>query len=211
MVIKTSAHYQREYRKRLRQQGLVKKEIWIRSEHAALARKLEKDLREVKGPHSAQEVVSGPNRATWRTGALYGELVSSPLVHEEYAHVELIDGVDASVRVVMHEFGDLPIYMTVSGDQIVSESVLWLASDVVNQAKFNETVLRMHKYIPLSNICLAQRANDDYYLMFGSLSATSSLDDIIHEIEVLATNVIHTTEAFSSFLKSSEQRNGEPS
>jgi hypothetical protein len=34
MQKKSSAHYQREYRNRLREQGLVKKEVWILPENA---------------------------------------------------------------------------------------------------------------------------------------------------------------------------------
>ena len=49
---KSSAHYQREYRKRLREQGLVKKEIWIRPEHSKELAGLEKLLRRTNSPPS---------------------------------------------------------------------------------------------------------------------------------------------------------------
>ncbi|MEC8429025.1 MAG: DUF2170 family protein, partial [Pseudomonadota bacterium] len=42
--------------------------------------------------------------------------------------------------------------------------------------------------------------NEDYYHMFGALSSTSSLQNIIFEIEVLANNVLQATEAYSEFL-----------
>ncbi|KZY77149.1 hypothetical protein A3739_22870 [Oleiphilus sp. HI0067] len=40
----------------------------------------------------------------------------------------------------------------------------------------------------------------DYYHMFGALSSTSLLSNVVFEIEVLASNVIQATEAYSEFL-----------
>ena len=45
MEAKTSAHYQRLHRQRLREQGLVKKEVWILPEHSAALHQLEKQMR----------------------------------------------------------------------------------------------------------------------------------------------------------------------
>lgn len=207
MVVKTSAHYQREYRRRLREQGLVKKEIWILPEHTDRARSLEKAMR-----NTELAEIPGANdhgRPHWRTEDLHVELSEAPLTRSERATAELIDGIDPTIHVVMHEYGDLPIFVTVAGDQIIVEAVLWPASDVRDTAEFNETVLRTHKYFPLSTISLGQRAKDDYYLMFGSLSASSELPDIIYEIEVLARNVIYATEAYGDFLRPVHDTTGE--
>jgi len=193
MVIKTSAHYQREHRKRLREQGLVKKEIWIRPEHTNKAREFEKALRVAD-----LEQVAG--RQTWLTQALSSDIESSKLVNEGRATVELIEGASPTVHIIMHEYGDLPQFLTVAGDQIIVESVLWPVSKVVDIAKFNDVVLRTHKYFPLSTISLAKRAEEDYYIMFGALSSYSSLEDILQEIEVLASNVIQATEAYEDYL-----------
>jgi len=80
MVIKSSAHYQREYRKRLREQGLVKKEIWILPENRPQARSMEKELRK---PQISRANIAGDsagaNRATWRTGALFGECMNTAI------------------------------------------------------------------------------------------------------------------------------------
>ena len=46
MEHKTSAHYQRLHRQRLREQGLVKKEVWILPEHSPLLQRLEKQMLE---------------------------------------------------------------------------------------------------------------------------------------------------------------------
>jgi len=207
MVLKSSAHYQREYRRRLREQGLIKKEIWIRPEYADKARALEKELR--AGERGGPLNPGSQNRPQWRTEALFADLSKTPLVHNERASTELIDGIDPTIHVVMHEYGDLPVFVTVAGDQIIVEAVLWPTSEVRNAVEFNETVLRTHKYFPLSTISLGQRAHDDYYLMFGSLSSSSDLTDIVHEIEVLASNVIHATEAYTDLLRPAHDTRGE--
>lgn len=202
MVIKTSAHYQREYRKRLREQGLVKKEIWILPEQRPKAREMEKALRKPLISDSGIPVdTNGSNRAKWRTGALFGELSTTGMVRSGKASIELINESDPTMMITMHEYGDLPVFMSVSGDQIIAESILWPAKDVADQAAFNETVLRTQNYYPLSTICLGRRANEDYYLMEGSLSSVSDINDIILEIETLANNVIRVTEAYADILQ----------
>ncbi len=138
---------------------------------------------------------------SWTTSGLQEALHDSEMFASGEISVELIDGIDPALHIVMQGYGDLPIFLTVSGDQIIVESVLWLLSDVKDVARFNETVLRTHKYFPLSSICLdTMDDGTEYYQMFGALSATSLLANIIFEIEVLAGNVIQATEAYSEFL-----------
>jgi len=207
MQKKSSAHYQREYRNRLREQGLVKKEVWILPENARRLAVIELELRV-----AAKQVVSsgllpvkGESRMTdvvnrWTTASLYDALGKADMFIAKRADLELIDGVSPALHIVMYEYGDLPLFLTVSGEQIVVEAMLWSVSEVNNPSLFNETVLRTHKYFPLSNISLDKMDGDDCYHMFGALSSASSLHDVILEIEMLASNVIQATEAYSEFL-----------
>ncbi|WP_039917278.1 YjfI family protein [Cellvibrio mixtus] len=207
MQKKSSAHYQREYRNRLREQGFVKKEVWILPENARRLSLYEMELRV-----SAKQVVSrgfmpvkGESRMTdvvnrWTTPSLYDALGKSELFAGERAEIELIDGVAPALHITMYEYGDLPLFVTVSGEQIVVEATLWSLSEVTDPALFNETVLRTHKYFPLSTISLDKIDGDDCYHMFGALSSASSLQDIVFEIEILASNVIQATEAYADFL-----------
>jgi uncharacterized protein len=118
------------------------------------------------------------------------------------ASVELIDGSDPSLHITMREYGELPLFMAVFGEQIIVEALLWPASDVRDVAAFNEEVLRTHKLFPLSSIGLETLADGQLcYTMFGALSSSSTLSDVVFEIELLADNVIKATEAYESFLK----------
>jgi len=207
MQPKSSAHYQREYRKRLREQGFVKKEVWVLPENARQLAIYEHELRQsaklkistglthVKGEDRMTDVIT-----PWTTMSLYEALPKSSLFASDRAELELIDGVAPVLHIVMNEFGDLPIFVTVSGEQILVESLLWSVTEVKNIELFNEAILRTHKYFPLSTISLDKIDGDDCYHMFGALSSTSSLQNIVFEIEILASNVIQATEAYADFL-----------
>ncbi len=198
---KSSAYYQREFRKRLREQGLVKKEVWIHPDHAKQLHALEKQLRTRSGLVGTDGGNTMNDKTkTWNTVDLHQALQGSELFTSDSATAELIDAVEPSIHIVMREFGDLPIFLTVVGEQIVAESVLWSINEVKDVAAFNDTVLRTHKYFPLSTISLDNVGGTDYYHMFGALSASSILENVVFEIEVLAANVIHATEAYSEFL-----------
>lgn len=213
MKAKSSAYYQREYRKRLREQGLVKKEVWILPEHTKLmsayekrlrAKSLDSDLQEFDqagvGVMTLKAAESGVN--VWTTESLLDALRKEELVKEGAAQVELIDGVEPTLLIVMKEYGDLPIFLTISGEQIIAEAVLWSVDEVNDLAGFNDAVLRTHKYFPLSTISLDKLGDDEeYYQMFGALSSSSLLMNVLFEIEVLANNVIQATEAYSEYLK----------
>jgi uncharacterized protein YjfI (DUF2170 family) len=101
----------------------------------------------------------------------------------------------------MSEYGDLPIFLTISGDQLVVEAVLWPVAEVKNLGAFNDAILRTQKFFPLSSISLdSVEGEHDYYYMFGALSSTSILTNVVLEIDMLATNVIQAAEVYGEFL-----------
>lgn len=205
MKAKSSAYYQREYRKRLREQGLIKKEVWILPEYAGKLADVEKRLRQSSGQIATKGEGSMSDKTnSWTTSSLYEALKGQELFISGQATVELIEGVEPALHIVMKEFGDLPVFLTVSGEQIIVESVLWSVEEVEDVNRFNDAILRTHKYFPLSTISLDNMgSNGDYYHMFGALSSTSLLQNVVFEIEVLASNVIQATEAYAEFLTTS--------
>lgn len=204
MKTKTSAYYQRLYRQRLREQGLVKKEVWILPRHAQALSEIEHALREEEtdGSLNIKENKEMSVSQIWTVPALQTALSAHGLFTSGRASQELLQGAEESLLITMHEFGDLPLFLVVSGDQILVEAVLWPVSDVNVPEKFNEEVLRTHKLFPLSSIALETMPDGRAsYIMFGALSAASSLLNVVEEIEVLADNVIKATEAYSMYLK----------
>lgn len=137
----------------------------------------------------------------WTTDLLFKTLSSSEAISSERMSLDLIEGVDPTLHFTLHQFGDLPVFLTVSGQQIIAEAVLWSINEVNDRNAFNEAVLRTHKYFPLSTISLDQIAGKtDYYYMFGALSSTSSIENIIAEVETLGSNVIQATEAYAEYI-----------
>lgn len=205
MKTKNSAYYQRQFRQRLREQGLIKKEVWILPENTCELLRLEKILRQPSGltNHQTQEGGIMTDTVAWTTSKLFNALISAESFNNGVASVEYVEGAEPGLYIIMHMFGDLPIFLSVAGEQIVVESILWPVADVSDQAAFNEEVLRTHKLFPLSTIGIERFSDEDFYVMFGALSAESSLSNIVFEIEMLADNVIKVTEAYAGFLKES--------
>lgn len=199
---KTAAHYQRQFRLRMREQGLVKKEIWILPENARVLHSIEQELRQASPFEPSGKITMTLAKSTnnvWTMQSLYEALADDSLGAD--VELNLVDGTDPCLQITMTEFGDLPIYLTVSGEQIVADAVLWPLSMVKDPSVLNDEVLRTHKLFPLSTISLDRFPDgDEYYSIFGALSSASSLANIVQEIETLAANAIKATEAYASHL-----------
>jgi len=204
--IKSSAFYQQQYRQRLREQGLIKKEVWILPGHTSMLLNIEKQLRVFGVNHDSknnfkQQENDTMKKVVWSISELYQELTHAELFTQGAASVELIDGVDACLHIIMHEYGDLPLFMSLSNQQIVVEALLWPVSIVKNEAQFNQEVLYSRKLFPLSTIAIENSGDGSLnYIMYDALSASSLLNSIIYELEILADNVIKATEAYHNLL-----------
>lgn len=204
--IKNSAFYQKQYRQRLREQGLVKKEVWILPENTSKLVEIEKQFRKplissnVIYNHQ-QENNEMKKNEVWLITDLYEQLNNSELVKQGYASIEIIDGVDACLFIIMREYGDLPLYLSVSNQQIIVEALLWPVDMIKDLTQFNEEVLCSRKLFPLSTIAIEKSGDGSInYIMYGALSASSILNNIIYELETLSDNVIKATEAFENYI-----------
>ena len=204
---KSSAHYQREFRKRLREQGFVKKESWIKPENGKLLTLVEKQLRLHIEPPSighASDLVGNAmhahNPPSWTLSDLWEALSTTDLVSHGSATINHLESAE-TLEIVMHEYGDLPLLLTIAGKQMLIEAVLWAVDDVADPAAFDAAVLRSHKYFPLSTLGVDTFDDGkDYYILFGALSTASLLGNIILEIETLSANVFQAIDAYADFL-----------
>lgn len=204
MAAKKASYYQSKYRDRLRQQGFVKKEVWIPPEYAPALKECENALR--AGVMPIVPKVDKERRMSqtdnWTTQSLFTALEQSEPVVDGSIEIEMIEGADPDILITMKEFGDLPILLGVSGSQIIVDTLLWPVDEVGDTAEFNEMILRTHKLFPLSTFAISRGLNDrDYYEMFGSLSSGSILDSVIFEIETLADNAMQAAEAYQTDFK----------
>lgn len=137
----------------------------------------------------------------WTTQELYETLAATDLFTDGRASVEILNATEPCLHIIMHDYGDLPLFMTVSRQHILVEALLWPADAVRDVEAFNREVLRTHKFFSLSTVGLDSLADgSENYIMFGSLSASSILPNVLFEIETLADNVIRATEAYEDFL-----------
>lgn len=195
---KSSTEYVREFRERMRREGFVKKDVWILPEHAQELAAVERRLRV---PGGGDGRAGDGAAAAWTARTLHAALVETHPVQAGYVLLELLEGVEPSLHLVMREHGDLPVFIAVSGEQIVVESLMWPLADVRDAAAFNAHVLRTHKVLPLSNMAIEVIGGVACYIMFGALDTRSSLANVLFEIETLAENVLNAAEAYAPFLK----------
>ena len=133
--------------------------------------------------------------------SLHAALAETSLVQRGTVGLELLEGGEPSLHLVLHDYGDLPLFIVVGGEQVIVEALMWPVEDVVDPAAFNVHVLRMHKVLPLSTMGTEVIGGVACYIMFGSLDTHSSLSNVLFEIETLAENVLSAAEAYAPFLR----------
>ena len=102
------------------------------------------------------------------------------------------------LQVTIIDREELPIFISVTDDQILCVTYLW-GDDEVRAEKvslMHESMLEMNIPMPLSSF--SKIANK--YVIFGALSISASLKDIEHEIVVLNNNAIEIIDDMSEFL-----------
>ena len=126
----------------------------------------------------------------WTVKSLAEALQTTPLVREGEMTVRVMEGAEPVLRVLMHEHGDLPIYLSVGAEQIVVSALLWPVDEQENRNAFNEFLLKAQKIVPLSNFGITTVAGRDYYELFGELACKTTLQTVLIELRMLAENAI---------------------
>lgn len=124
----------------------------------------------------------------WTASSL-AEALSAPDHADEFA-VERIEAAEPVLRVTMRGHGDLAIFLSLAGEQIVVSTLLWPVDEQRNADEFNRFILKAQKLVPLSNFAITEVDGRDYYELIGELSIESSLRMIAIELRVLADNAI---------------------
>lgn len=110
-----------------------------------------------------------------------------------------IKGEHEVLQVLVSEWEDMPIYVTVTDTQILCISYLCRKDEIQPDklADLNELLLELNVSVPLSSFSIV----DDYYVIFGALATTSSDADICKELVTLAPNAYDALEAIEAYLK----------
>ena len=93
---------------------------------------------------------------------------------------------------------ELPIFVSVTDDQILCITYLWGKEEVKPECihEMHESMLEMNIPMPLSSFSKI----GDKYVTFGALSIGSTFTDIEHELAVLSNNAIEVIDDMSEFL-----------
>ncbi len=113
--------------------------------------------------------------------------------------IEMFDGENTVACIKVEDRDEFPIYMTADEGQILCITYLFAEGEVdpEKRAELAEAMLLMNVMIPLS----AFSKIGNQYIMFGALSPRASIDELLHEIELLSDNVLEAIATMTDYLK----------
>ena len=211
----------RAWRQARREAGLVKLELWVpavvRDDVKAAVRAIVTDS--TRGPRLASQSLAGGLRppssdpltpgddhhmdavieTPWTVPAIKTALDASTLLREGEMTLRVVEGAEPVLLATMHEYGDLPVYLSVGGAQIVCSVLLWPVSEQNDRHAFNEFLLKAQRVVPLSNFAITNVGGEDVYELMGELSCKTTLQTILIELRTLAENAIDATELRETF------------
>ncbi|MDR1227473.1 MAG: YjfI family protein [Azoarcus sp.] len=93
---------------------------------------------------------------------------------------------------------ELPIFITVSDDQILCICHLWTDGEIIPEKRpeLLELLLDLNPAIPLSSFGRAEGR----YILYGALARDARIDDIANDIAALSDNAIDALDALSDYL-----------
>src|SRR3989344_3448478 len=199
----------RAWRKARRDAGMIKVEFWIphstrddvrAAVHAIVTESTRGPVPARRGrrnplndPSGVRHPMDAVIETAWTVPAIKAALEASELVREGEMTLRVLEGADPVLLATMHEYGDLPIYLSVGGSQIVASVLLWPVAEQKDAARFNEFLLKAQRVVPLSNFAITTVSGEDVYELMGELSCKTTLQTILIELRTLAENAIDAT------------------
>ena len=138
----------------------------------------------------------------WTIPALQQALSETNLVRPGELTAKVIEGADPVLLVTMHEYGDLPIYVSAGPVQTVVSVLLWPVDEQKDVSAFNTFLLKAQKLVPLSNFGITTVGGRDYYELFGEIASKTTLQSLLIE---LRTNALREAIDAASTLRESFQ------
>ena len=194
----------RQWREQRTRLGLVKLELWVppaaKSDITAAARAI--ITASSRGPALSSNPEPPPGSfqmdhvidTDWSVKSLSQALTETKLLRDGELTARVLEGTEPVLQITMHEFGDLPIFLSVGAEQIVVSALMWPVDEQQDQAAFNIFLLKAQKLVPLSNFGITTVAGRDYYEIFGELTCKTTLQTVIIELRMLAENAIRAAD-----------------
>ena len=166
------------------------REVWIRPQHAPVLLKIEKLLRK---PNAHPPVT---------THTLLPDLQAGGLASSDRYTFSLVEGLEPVIQAVAHDYGDVNVYIAVTGEIAIAQATLFPVARVRDTAGLNDRILRTEKLFDLANISIDTHPDgSEFYVIYGALRASSPLADIEFEIDTLARNAVDAAAAYREFVK----------
>jgi uncharacterized protein YjfI (DUF2170 family) len=196
---------QQARREKLRADGLVMREVWICPMHAPVLQKVEKLLRKPNAHpliHALKGVSAAMTDGPVTTQTLLPDLQSGQLGTSRRYTFSLVEGLEPVIQAVSHDYGDVNVYIAVTGEIAIAQATLFPVARVRDTARLNDRILRTEKLFDLANISIdAHPDGTEFYVIYGALRATAPLTDIEFEIDTLARNAVDAAAAYREFVK----------
>ncbi len=181
------------------------REVWILPQHAPVLLKVEKLLRKPNAHpliHALKGVSTAMANGTVTTQTLLPELKAGSLATSGRYTFSLLEGLEPVILAVAHEYGDVHVYIAITGEIAIAQATLFPVARVRDTARLNDRILRTEKLFDLANISIDTHPDgSEFYVIYGALRATSSLSDIEFEIDTLARNAVDAAAAYRDFIK----------
>ncbi|WP_310620345.1 YjfI family protein [Flexibacterium corallicola] len=133
------------------------------------------------------EAVSSP----WNIFSLKEALERSEDLLDGEFELTINEGAEAVLEVIVEAAGGTRLFVAINGEQVITSTVLWPRDAIDDPAAFEAMMLRSHKnLLPLCALSIDRVGDREYYELFGSMSARSSLHSVITEMRTLANNAI---------------------
>lgn len=183
-------------REKLLAKGFVRKDIFVPPQAIGYMKQIETLARQgiFLSIPTTEEIV----KMTKTLDVVYSELVKHNENTGEFAFEKLTneDGSLLSVKIDVLDAEELPMFLSVSGNEIVIMSTVF-TSDALPKDKVAEVdhlLLSLNTSMALSNVGVI----DGRYVVKGNLSARSDVAEVVEEIYALADNATSVAEAVLS-------------
>jgi uncharacterized protein YjfI (DUF2170 family) len=152
--------------------------------------------------HALKGVSTAMSNAPVSTASLLPGLQAGRLAHSGRYTFSLVEGLEPVILAVAHDYGDVHVYVAVTGEIAIVQATLFPVARVRDTAKLNDRILHTEKLFDLANISIdSDPDGTEFYVIYGALRATSSVDDLEFEIDTLAHNAVNAAAAFREFIK----------
>ncbi|MGH0003703.1 DUF2170 family protein [Pseudovibrio ascidiaceicola] len=87
--------------------------------------------------------------------------------------------------------GDVVLFVVVSEEQITTTTILWGRDEHEDPEAFEAMMLRSHRALmPLSALSIGKIDEREYHELFGTMSSSSPLSEILNEFRAISENAI---------------------